>query len=74
MWSDTDESPQVLSSKANVSAIKADMYKNIDFVRLEFEQLGFTVRLLASSSLPVFFAEKIVDAKAKTIILTMKIN
>ncbi len=52
----------------NVSAIKADMYKNIDFVRPEFEQLGFTVRLLASSSLPVFFAEKIVDTKAKTIL------
>ncbi|MFT5132108.1 MAG: acetylornithine deacetylase/succinyl-diaminopimelate desuccinylase-like protein [Gammaproteobacteria bacterium] len=52
----------------NVSAIKADMYKNVDFIKPEFERLGFNVHLLESSSLPVFYAEKTVDAKAKTIL------
>ena len=52
----------------NVSAVKADMYKNIAFIQPEFEQRGFTVRLLESTSLPVFFAEKQVDKNAKTVL------
>lgn len=52
----------------NVSAVKADMYKNVDFIKPEFEKLGFNVQLLESSTLPVFFADKIIDVKAKTIL------
>ncbi len=52
----------------NVATVHADMYKNVDFIKPEFEQLGFNVQLLESATLPVFFAEKTVDVKAKTIL------
>ncbi len=51
----------------NVSAVPKDMYKNIEFVQPEFENLGFKVSLLESNTLPVFFAEKNVEA-TKTIL------
>lgn len=52
----------------NVSAVEADMYKNIDFVQPKFEKLGFEVRLLESETLPIFLAEKVVDKNAKTVL------
>ncbi len=75
-----DELPQVLEkhrafvSLPNIASNEADMYKNIEFVQPEFEQLGFSVRLLESESLPVFLAEKVVDAGAKTILFYLHLD
>lgn len=56
------------SSIPNVSANQADMYKNISYITPEFEKLGFSVRLLESSTLPVLLAEKIINPTAKTVL------
>jgi hypothetical protein len=56
------------TSIPNVSANQADMYKNISYLTPEFEKLGFKVRLLESSTLPVVPAEKVVNPNAKTIL------
>ena len=52
----------------NVSSVEADMYKNIDYIYPEFEQRGFKVRTLPSSTLPVVLAEKVIDTSKKTLL------
>ena len=75
-----DELPRVLQKHRefvtlpNVSSVTADMYKNIDFIKPEFEKLGFDVRLLESSTLPVVFAEKITDKSAQTILFYLHLD
>ena len=44
------------------------MYKNISWVRKRYKKLGFEFQTLASSTLPVLFAEKKVDQKLKTVL------
>lgn len=55
-------------SLPNVSDDHDDMMKNVAFVRHEFEERGFDVRLLESTSLPVFLAERVVDPSLKTVL------
>lgn len=52
----------------NVSSVEADMYKNIDYIYPEFEQRGFKVRSLPSSTLPVVLAEKVINPSKKTVL------
>ncbi len=58
----------------NVATNEADMHRNVDFIKPEFEKLGFNVQLLKSTTLPVFFAEKIVDIKAKTVLFYLHVD
>ena len=58
----------------NVSAVPADMYKNLAFVKKEFEALDFNVAYLESSTLPVFLAEKIIDKKKATILFYLHLD
>ncbi len=75
-WNDKIEAmmPEVLlkhrdfSSIPNVASNAADMQRNIDYVQPRFEERGFSVKLLESSTLPIFLAEKEVDPEAKTIL------
>lgn len=62
------EKHKELVSLPNVSDNKEDMLRNTSWVGAAFEKLGFHVRLLESTSLPVFFAEKQLDPNAKTIL------
>lgn len=56
-------------SLPNVAANEADMYKNLEWVEAAFEKRDFSIRLLQSSTLPVFLAERTVDPKAKTLLV-----
>jgi len=59
----------------NVASNKEDMIKNVAWATKEFENQGFKVKLLESSTLPVFFAEKKVsNNKAKTILFYLHID
>lgn len=58
----------------NVAVNKEDIHKNLEWARKEFEKQKFNVRLLESSTLPVFFAERIVSEKAKTILFYFHID
>ncbi|NKB38375.1 MAG: M20/M25/M40 family metallo-hydrolase [Gammaproteobacteria bacterium] len=58
----------------NVASVHEDMYRNVEFVKPKFEKLGFNVQLLKSSTLPVFFAEKIVDEEARTILFYLHLD
>ena len=44
------------------------MYENISWVKNRYEQVGFELKNLESSTLPVLFAERIVNPKHKTIL------
>ena len=55
-------------SLPNVASNEADMMENVAWAQKEFEQQGFSVRLLESSTLPVFLAERSVNPNAKTIL------
>jgi len=55
-------------SLRNVATDKADMLKNVDWVKPRFEALGFDVDLLASSTLPIFLAERKVESATKTVL------
>lgn len=67
--------PQVLKthrefvSLPNVADNSADMYKNIEWVTDAFEERDFKVRLLESTTLPVFLAERTVNPQAKTLLI-----
>ncbi|MEQ9298054.1 MAG: M20/M25/M40 family metallo-hydrolase [Cyclobacteriaceae bacterium] len=62
-------------SLPNVSAIPADIDKNFDWAKRAFEQRGFTVQMLESSSIPVMFAERAsCKKKAKTILFYLHID
>lgn len=75
-WNEKIEAilPEVLqqhrefSAIPNVASNAADMQRNIDYIQPRFEARGFSVKLLESSSLPVFLAEKEVDPAAKTML------
>ena len=44
------------------------MYKNISWVKRRYREVGFTLKNLESSTLPVLFAERIVNPEYKTIL------
>jgi acetylornithine deacetylase/succinyl-diaminopimelate desuccinylase-like protein len=62
-------------SLPNVSANPEDMDKNFAWAQREFEQRGFTVQMLESSSIPVFFAERASSKKkSKTMLFYLHID
>jgi acetylornithine deacetylase/succinyl-diaminopimelate desuccinylase-like protein len=61
-------------SLRNIASNSEDMFKNIDWARAEFEKRNFSVRLLESTTLPVFFAEKEVSEKAKTVLFYLHLD
>jgi acetylornithine deacetylase/succinyl-diaminopimelate desuccinylase-like protein len=63
-----------LVSIPNVASDVPNMMKNVDWVTNAFEALDFTVSILETSTLPVFFAEKQVDANAKTILFYLHLD
>lgn len=63
-----------LVSIPNISTNAEDMYKNVDWVTTEFQNLGFNISLLESSSLPVLLAEKMVDESLKTVLFYMHLD
>ena len=45
-----------------------DMYKNIAWVKKKYKKIGFSFKNLEATTLPVLFAERIVDPDLKTVI------
>jgi acetylornithine deacetylase/succinyl-diaminopimelate desuccinylase-like protein len=45
------------------------MYKNISWVKRHYREVGFTLKNLESSTLPVLFAERIVNPDYKTVLI-----
>ena len=50
------------------------MYQNISWVRKKYKKLGFKFETLESSTLPVLFAEKVVDSTYKTVLFYFHID
>jgi len=63
-----------LVSIPNVASDEPNMMKNVDWVTSAFEKLDFKVSILQTSTLPVFFAEKQVNPKAKTILFYLHLD
>jgi len=61
-------------SMPNVASNKEDIYKNLEWVTKEFESRQFSVKLLESSTLPVFLAERQVSKKAKTVLFYLHLD
>ena len=61
-------------SMPNISTDYEDMHRNMNYVKSRFQELGFTVQLLESETLPVFLAQKDVSKKAKTILYYFHID
>ena len=61
-------------SLPNVATNEEDIYTNLKWVKQEFESRHFSVKLLESSTLPVFLAEKQVDKKAKTVLFYLHLD
>jgi acetylornithine deacetylase/succinyl-diaminopimelate desuccinylase-like protein len=61
-------------SMPNVATNHEDMYKNLTWATKEFEKRAFAVRLLESTTLPVFLAEKHVSKKAKTVLFYLHLD
>jgi acetylornithine deacetylase/succinyl-diaminopimelate desuccinylase-like protein len=52
----------------NLPADKQKMYENIDWVKNRYEKVGFQLKKLESSTLPVLFAQRILDPTFKTVL------
>ncbi|WP_298516613.1 M20/M25/M40 family metallo-hydrolase [uncultured Kordia sp.] len=63
-----------LVSIPNVASDEPNMMKNVDWVTNAFEKLDFTVSILETSTLPVFFAERQVNPTAKTILFYLHLD
>ncbi len=61
-------------SLPNVASNTSDMMANVDMATQLFKDRGFTVSLLETKTLPVFFAEYQVDATAKTILYYLHLD
>lgn len=55
-------------SLPNVASNEEDMLKNVDWASNEFQDMGFEIELLESSSLPIFLAKRLVSPEEKTIL------
>ena len=62
------EKHRAFVSLPNVASSKSDMFRNIDFVKPEFERLGFETTLLQTSTLPVFLAKKEINPTFPTLL------
>lgn len=75
-----DKLPEILKkhrelvSIPNVASDEENMLKNVAWVTTEFEKLNFKVSILETATLPVFFAEKEVNSKAKTILFYLHLD
>lgn len=58
----------------NIAVNKDDIHKNLEWAKQAFEDQKFNVRLLKSSTLPVFLAERTVSKKAKTVLFYFHID
>lgn len=50
------------------------MYKNISWVKRNYKEVGFKLSNLESSTLPVLFAERIIDPNYKTILFYFRLD
>ena len=50
------------------------MYKNISWVKKKYKKLGFSFKNLEATTLPVLFAERIVNPNYKTILFYFHID
>lgn len=72
--------PSVLTShKAfvsipNLPSNVEKMYENVEWVKERYQKVGFQLKVLESSTLPVLFAERIIDPKLKTILFYFHID
>ena len=44
------------------------MYENVSWVKKHYSKVGFKLKTLESSTLPVLFAERIINPECKTIL------
>ena len=58
----------------NLPSNVAKMYENIEWVKRRYEKVGFQLKTLESSTLPVLFAERIVNAEFKTVLFYFHID
>ncbi len=59
----------------NVASQPQDIFKNYDWIKPQFENVGFQVQLLPSDQdLPVFLAKRTISPKAKTILFYFHID
>ena len=70
----TLEEHKAFVSLPNISTNEGDMLINMEWAKKAFERQNFTVELLETSSLPIFFAEHTVSKKAKTILYYFHID
>jgi len=52
----------------NIPMDVQDMFSNISWVKNKYEKVGFQLKTLESSTLPVLFAEKLISSEFKTIL------
>ena len=52
----------------NIPMDVQDMFSNISWVKNKYEKVGFQLKTLESSTLPVLFAEKFISPKLKTVL------
>ena len=50
------------------------MYENIEWVKKKYEKVGFQLKTLESSTLPVLFAERIVNPSYKTVLFYFHVD
>lgn len=58
----------------NLPSNRQNMYKNIDWVKNRYQKVGFQLKTLESSTLPVLFAEKIIDPALATVLFYFHID
>ena len=58
----------------NVASDEANMLRNLEWAKIEFEKLDFKVRFLESSTLPVFLAERNTHSGVPTILFYLHID
>ena len=69
-----DKLPQVISSHRTFVSIPnlpsdiQNMYKNVAWVKEHYRKVGFELKTLESSTLPVLFAERIINPAFKTLL------
>ncbi|MFN1834063.1 M20/M25/M40 family metallo-hydrolase [Balneola sp. MJW-20] len=75
-----DRLPEVIEqhrefvSIPNVASDTENMMRNIEWAQYAFSEKGFEVRLLQTSSLPVFLAERKIDDNAPTVLYYLHID
>ena len=58
----------------NLPSNVQNMYKNIDWVKNKYQKVGFQLKKLPTTTLPVLFAERIIDAALPTVLFYFHID